>query len=314
MKRREMLASPGAVAIGALGATAAARPHDAERTGKARHKTFLFIHGAWHCSIHWSHVVERLTAKGHNAVAIDFPGSGLKATVPQAYLSNDPNALATEPSAVSEIGLNDYTDATVRAVEGLARGNDHVTLVGHSFGGQTITRVAEQVPHLIGRLVYVTAFCPALQPGGSVDAYAILPENSSSRIGPLLVADPSKIGAFRLNARSADHAYLEQCRQAFYNDLPMEAFLRFAAFLNFDTPAKASAADGRGTPERWGSVPRTYVRCTLDQALPLSLQDRMIREADQMAPTNPFNVQTLESGHSPFASMPDTLADVLADL
>jgi len=131
---------------------------------------------------------------------------------------------------------------------------------------------------------------------------------------PPAMAIRAVIGAYRLNPRSADRAYLKLCRQAFYNDLPMDDFLRFATFLGADTPAKASADDGRGTPERWGRLPRSYVRCTLDQALPLALQDRMIREADQMPPGNRFAVHMLESSHSPFASVPDRLAEFLVRL
>ncbi len=314
MKRREVLGTAGAAVMGVLAAPASAKLRSAHGGIGSQRKTFLFVHGAWHCSIHWNLVVEQLAAMGHAAIAIDLPGSGIKAPVPKALLSNDLSALASEPSAVHEIGLADYTDAALRVLEGLARDGSRVTLVGHSFGGQTITRVAERLPHMVERLVYVTAFCPALQPGGSVDAYAALPENAASQIGPVVVGDPAQIGAYRLNPRSTDRAYLELCRQAFYNDLQMDDFLRFAAFLGADTPAKASADDGRGTPERWGQVPRSYVRCTRDQALPLALQDRMIREADEMTPGNRFDVHTLESTHSPFASMPDRLATLLAGL
>ncbi|OYU35717.1 alpha/beta fold hydrolase [Novosphingobium sp. PASSN1] len=306
MKRREILGSASAAMIGALGATATAKAP----APNTRSKTFLFVHGAWHCSIHWGLIVERLTAMGHVAAAIDLPGSGLKAAYPQAYLANDPAALQTESSALRDIGLDDYTNAAVRALEGLAREHGKVTLVGHSFGGLTITRTAERRPDLVSRLVYLTAFCPAQRPSG--DAYAMLPENGSSLIGPAMIGDPAKIGAYRLDARSTDGAYLEICRKAFYNDLPMDTFLRFAAYLNADAPAKASSEDARGTTARWGRVPRSYVRCTLDQALPLALQDRMIREADALTPSNRFDVLTLESSHSPFASMPDKLASLLA--
>ena len=56
------------------------------------------------------------------------------------------------------------------------------------------------------------------------------------------------------------------------------------------------------------------MRTTQDNTIPLALQDRMIAEADAATPGNRFAVHTLASGHSPFASMPDDLATVLADL
>ena len=131
MRRRDILGSTGAAVIGALGANATAKTPAAV----SRPKAFLFIHGAWHCSIHWGLVVERLTALGHVAIAIDLPGNGLKAASSPAILAGDPAALRTEPSALRDIGLDDYTAAAVPVLEGLARDHGKVTLVGHSFGG-----------------------------------------------------------------------------------------------------------------------------------------------------------------------------------
>jgi pimeloyl-ACP methyl ester carboxylesterase len=313
MNRRDAIFSAGALAFS--GATLEASAADGARdTEYPEKKAFLFVHGAWHCSIHWARVVERLVAEGHSAVAVDLPGSGLKAPVPHSYFTNDWSAFLTEPSATKDIGLDDYVGAVVPVLEGLAKAHAKVVLVGHSFGGQTITLAAERVPHLVQHLVYVTAFCPTLQTSGSADAYDSLPENERSAIVPVMLGDPEVIGAYRLNPRSPDPAYLEKARQAFYGDLPMDEFLKFAAYLNPDAPAKAAADDGRGTVARWGRIPRTFIRCTLDQAIPIELQDRMIRDADQFTPQNRFVVETLVSSHSPFASMPDRLSAILAKL
>jgi hypothetical protein len=40
----------------------------------------------------------------------------------------------------------------------------------------------------------------------------------------------------------------------------------------------------------------------------------MIKEADEFTPNNKFDIKTLESSHSAFASMPDKLAETLASL
>lgn len=79
-----------------------------------------------------------------------------------------------------------------------------------------------------------------------------------------------------------------------------------------ELPARVTVEDARGTSERWGSLPRTFVRCTNDRALVIALQNRMIREADEATPNNPFEVHTLPAGHSPFASMPQELSEILA--
>ena len=53
----------------------------------------------------------------------------------------------------------------------------------------------------------------------------------------------------------------------------------------------------------WGTVPRSYVRFTADRAIPTALQDRMITEADRLAPATAFDVHSIVSGH---LCMPDT--------
>jgi pimeloyl-ACP methyl ester carboxylesterase len=274
-------------------------------------RSFLFVHGAWHTAMHWHRVTDRLAAMGHRAAAIDLPGSGLDAAYPASFLQGDFAALRTEASALTGVRLDDYVAAVTAQLTEMAR-HGRVTLVGHSFGGLTITRVAEAVPHLVRRLVYVTAYVPVNQKSGA--EISMLPEGGTSLSGGVLVGDPTKTGAMRINPRDPDPDYVEKARTAFYNDLPTEEFLRYAACLNPDLPLAVCMDDARGTPQRWGTVPRAFVRTTEDNTIPLALQDRMIAEADAATPDNRFVVRTLASSHSPFASMPDDLATVLADL
>jgi pimeloyl-ACP methyl ester carboxylesterase len=273
--------------------------------------TFLLVHGAWHSAAHWNKVAEQLSELGHRVHAMDLPGSGLDAGYPESYLRGDFGALATEPSAVGDVRLADYRDAIVAEIRELSR-YGKVTLVGHSFAGLAITQAAEAVPELIERLVYLTAYVPAQQPNGA--ALAALPEGASSISAAILIGDPMATGAMRINPRESDPEYVEKGRQALYGDVETEEYLRFAAYLNPDLPLQVAFDDARGTAERWGRVPRTFIRTTQDRTVPLELQDRMIAEADALTPGNPFDVRSIASSHSPFASMPDRLAAVLGSL
>jgi pimeloyl-ACP methyl ester carboxylesterase len=273
--------------------------------------TFLLVHGAWHSAAHWNKVAEQLSELGHRVHAIDLPGSGLDAGYPESYLRGDFGALASEPSVVGDVRLADYRDAIVADIRELSR-HGKVTLVGHSFGGLAITQAAEVVPELIDRLVYLTAYVPAQQPNGA--ALAALPEGASSISAAILIGDPMATGAMRINPRSSDPQYVENGRQALYGDVETDEYLRFAAYLNPDLPLQVAFDDARGTPERWGRVPRTFIRTTQDRTVPLELQDRMIAEADALTPGNRFDVRSIASSHSPFASMPDRLAAVLGSL
>jgi pimeloyl-ACP methyl ester carboxylesterase len=306
MTRREMIKGTGLTVMG--GALATAGPASA-RHGR---ENFLFVHGAWHSAAHWNEVAEHLVAMGHRVHAIDLPGSGLDAAYPQSYLRNDFAALATEPSPAAAVTLDDYRDAIVEQVRRMARYGE-VTLVGHSFGGLAITAAAEAVPHLVKRLVYLTAYVPsAAAPSGA--ALGALPEGATSISGAILVADPAVTGSMRINPRNGDPDYVEKGRLALYGDVPTDEYVRFAAYMNPDLPVQVALADARGTARRWGRIARTFIRTAQDRTVPPALQDRMIADADAATPRNRFDVRTLESSHSPFASMPDKLAEVLADL
>ncbi len=312
MNRRDILT--GAVGMSVLAGVRRRTEADEASTSARSHrpKTFLLIHGAWHAAAHWSETARSLVIKGHRVLAIDLPGNGLKAKYPAAYLKQDLAALATEVSPLKGITREDYVDSTVAAIRELATSGEKVTVVGHSMGGLVITRAGEEVPELIQRLVYLTAFCPVKLP--SLLAYGELPEGAGNQVGSLVVGKPSEVGAVRLNPRSADPAYRERARETFYNDLTMEQFLPFASGLSPDQPLGPVSSDTRGTRERWGMIPRTYVRCTKDNAIPIALQDRMIQEADEFTPNNRFDVKTLETSHSPFASQPRKLAEILSEL
>jgi hypothetical protein len=118
----------------------------------------------------------------------------------------------------------------------------------------------------------------------------------------------------RIDPRNADPDYVEKGRLALYGDVSTDEYLRFAAYFNPDLPLPVAFDDARGTPERWGRIPRTFIRTTEDRTVPPALQDRMIAEADELTPANRFDVRSLPSSHSAFASMPDRLAAVLAEL
>jgi pimeloyl-ACP methyl ester carboxylesterase len=304
LRQEPITRADGVVATGGDGAERAVPVREDGRN-------FLFVHGAWHAAAHWNRVTERLAAMGHTVSAIDLPGNGLNAAYPRSYLRGDSEALVTEPSPVGGIRLADYTNAVVDQLTRMAR-HGEVTLVGHSFGGLTVTRAAEAVPDLVRRVVYVSAYVPVKFPNGA--AYGELPEGASSISGAILIGDPTKTGALRIDPRNSDPDYVERGRMAFYNDLSTDEYFKLAGYLNPDLPLAVAFDEARGTPGRWGRVPRTFIRLSEDRTVPPALQDRMIAEADEATPGNRFDVHTLPSSHSPFASMPGRLAAVLDGL
>jgi pimeloyl-ACP methyl ester carboxylesterase len=100
--------------------------------------TFLLVHGSWHDGSCWSAVAEELSSAG-------FPS--LTPTLPGHYADGDR----------SRVTHDDYVRTVVAALDAAP---GPVVLVGHSFAGSVISRVAERRPDRCRLLVYCAGFVP----------------------------------------------------------------------------------------------------------------------------------------------------------
>jgi pimeloyl-ACP methyl ester carboxylesterase len=322
MKRRTFMnqmssgaaGAAGALGAGALGAgLAACGTSNAGGTGTK--PTFVFVHGAWHGGWCWSETVRLLAEQGFPAIALDLPGHGITAKFPIAYSAVPQNlaALATEVSPLAALTINDYRDAVLKTIRGLTKdGSGPIILVGHSLGGATLSLVAEAEPKLIRKLVYLSAFVPVKL--DSVLGYLTRADFSASEVPPIFAGDPAVIASVRLNHNASDPAYVAKSKSAFYGDVSDLVFAAVANLLTPDEPIGAFAGKVVPTLSGWGSVPRAFIRCTQDRAIPLLGQDNMIAEADAFTPTNKFVQKTLATSHSPFVSNPQALVTTLLEL
>lgn len=311
MKRRRFLTD---LSVGLAG-TSLAMSSGANETRPETKPTFVFVHGAWHGGWCWSEVVQLLSEQGYNGVVLDLPGHGLSAQFPASYSSSPQNIskLCTDVSPLAGITLNNYRDYVLSAISGLVyNGRGPVILVGHSLGGVTLNAVAEAQPALIRRLVYLTAFVPVAKP--SVLDYLSQPNFATSGLLPLFLGDPAKVGAIRINPNSSDTAYVSNARNALYLDVSDSVFAATMNMLTPDEPIQGFSTPLTVTAGRWGSVPRSFIRCTNDHAIPLAAQDQMIAEADKFTPGNRFMQKTLNTSHSAFLASPADLATALLEM
>ena len=106
-----------------------------------RPQTFVLVHGAWHGAWCWERVIGPLRARGHRVTAPTQTGLGER-----SHLMSAENDLAVfTDDVVNHILWEDLTD---------------VVLVGHSFGGNSISGAAEKIPERIRRLVYLDSMLP----------------------------------------------------------------------------------------------------------------------------------------------------------
>ena len=307
-----LAASGGASVLTAATASTAATadPQSTRRRGRGERPTFVIVHGANGNAYSFAPLMAALTEAGQRALAVDLPGHGPAGNFPRAYQApQDLAALTTAPSPVlGSTSLDDNVRHVVRIVRRVAR-NGPVTLVGHSMGGATITRVGNQVPDLIQRLVYMSAFC-CVRLRSVLDCY-LTPEAASTLLPKIpAVQTPGRLGVSRTNWRSADPDFIAAAKAALAADYSDASFLSALNTFEPDEARAVSTDDARGDPATWGRIPRTYIRYTRDRAIPLALQNRMIAEADAATPRNRFVVHSLAAPHLGPES-PHALARVL---
>ncbi|MEV4109819.1 alpha/beta hydrolase [Nonomuraea sp. NPDC049695] len=289
--------------------------HEAASTvADRRPPTLVFVHGTNSSSAWTSGLMSELTLRGHRSVAVDLPGHGNEAFYPRAYQApQDLEALATEPSPLAKITIDDYVERVVEVVR-RARRHGPVILAGASQGGVTVSRVGNAIPDLLERVVYVAAYCCVDLP--NMAAYLSTPENSESLL-PLVeaikVADPAVLGVNRLNWRSADPSVFDAVKQCLAGDFTDEEVSRLLNMLEPDESATIPMAEARGEAHTWGRIPRTYVRFTRDRLIPLALQDRFIHEADRLTPHNLTDVRSVAASHVGPFDRPEVV-DIFAEL
>ena len=310
LNRRSVL---GSVASGLAGAGLTVS--SGSRAAETKKPAFVLVHGSWHNASTYTLVIQQLAQLGHFAVALDLPGHGLDARFPVSWHQRpfNPAAFATEMSPVAATTLADYCARTIAVIDQVrALGFEKVILVGHSMGGVTITQVGEMVPNKVQKLVYLAAFLPAN--GGSGLTAALLPEGATNQVPPLWLANPSVIGAMRIDFDSPDAAYRAKVKQAFYADVSDDAFSAMGNMLVPDDAAGPTATPITRTAANWGSLERHYIRCLQDNAMPQPLALKMVAVADQEFPTKKTVMHTMNSSHSPFLSQPQALAQMLASI
>jgi len=247
---------------------------------------------------------------GHRVFAIDLPGHGLLARYPASYFSAEQAGFETEVSPLSDVTLDVAAEAVITVLR-QAQSSVKPILVGHSLGGAVITRAAELAPQCVGRLVYVAAFLPT-DPQSPAALYE-LPEARTPHEANLTVGDAAGIGAVRFNPRGSID-YLRRLQAVFYQDIAVEQFLPRAAAMSPDLPLGLWGGEPTPTAARWGRLGRTYIHCTLDCAIAPALQRLMVASADRLTPSNPTAVREMTSGHSPFASQPERLSEILGEV
>ena len=193
--------------------------------------TFVLVHGAWHDGSAWHGTSQHLGTIGHKTFAPTIAGQGKGA-------DRNVNHAACTKSIVEAIVNKDLRD---------------FILVGHSYGGTIISKVAEAIPDRIRRLVFLTAF--VLRDGKSL----------------IDEVPPETAAIFAQMAKStSDNTVMlpfPVFREQFINDVPLETAQKVYAELS---PQPFQPLADRLDLKKFYSLPtpKSYINCTEDIALP----------------------------------------------
>ena len=238
----------------------------------SKKETYVLVHSAWLGGWQWENVAKTLKENGHTVLTPDLPGHG-----------ND----KTSPAGIT---MDDYVNTLTDILD---KQEGPVILVGHSFNGITVSRVAEIRPNKVKKLVFLTAF--------------LLP-NGGSFFGAVQGVKGSKaVDNFQL---SEDKTYAfvkeDEVQNAFAHDIPKEAFDGAKPYI-VPEPAAPLMYELQITNENFGKIPKYYIECTADRAIPIEVQRAMYQGKVE-------KVYTLNSSHTPNFSQPENLANILLEI
>ena len=215
----------------------------------------VLVHGAWADGSCWATVIERLQAAGYDVTAPQFP----------------------ETSLVDDV-------ARLRQV--LDRQDGPTVVVGHSYGGQIMTAMGADAPHVIA-LVYIAAF--GLDEGES--------------IGALLASGPPTPALAHLDIDEHGFAWLpkDDFVHHFAGDVAsVQAQVMFAVQQPLST---STLGDVMGVPA-WKSFPSWYMVAGNDEAIPPDAERSF---AKRMGATT----VEVPSGHVAMVSHPDEVVALI---
>lgn len=204
-------------------------------------KTFVLIHVTWHGGWAWQDVIRHLSRKGHVAHAPTLAGHGPGATR-------------------SGITHQDCVDSVVAYIH--HNKLEHVALVGHSFGGTVIQKVAEEVPDRIARMVFLSALI--LKDNERV--FDILPDVFLDSVAEENASHPAAMNLENSNGIFPPPPW-KTWRDNFIQDAPES--LALSTWERLSPEPSQVNLDTLDLKRYYSlSIPKTFIVCRQDKAMP----------------------------------------------
>lgn len=241
---------------------------------------FVLVHGAWHGGWSWWKVRRLLQEAGSDVFTPTLTGLG-----DRSHLSGPEVDLSTHiEDIVSVLELEDLTEAV---------------LVGHSYGGNVITGVAERVPERLAHLVYMDGFVPK-------DGESLLDLMSPAVRQEFDLRVQAEGDGWFLPGRYAEPwatALRDHYGVTDETDLArMVPRMRSQPYKTFTEPLRVANKAAE-------TLPRTYIRCT---QYPNPALSRYAEVAQ--SPDSGWQYRELVASHDGMVARPRQLAELLLEL
>jgi pimeloyl-ACP methyl ester carboxylesterase len=276
MQRRQLIKITTATAAAVVAATSHARA-----AGKSKPK-IIMVHGSWHWGGCFQQVADRLAVAGYPVATPDLTSHGYSSASYDSFKSIEEYAQPVE--------------------EILKSSSEKVVLVGHSMGGVTLTYLAEKYPEKISKLIYLTAF---MVPNGKKALDYIL-LNTKIPAAKELFQVASQVNDGRGLKLDLDQRSL--VKAAFYADCSDHDVDIAAKNVLPITSTVPDQTVSTVTAKRYGRIPRVFIECTEDKAIPIETQRLMMKDLPGA------KVVSLKTSHSSFFSQPDAVAQLIKEM
>jgi len=242
--------------------------------------TFVFVHGAFqNAASTWGAVSASLEKKGFNHLAVDLPARDCAA------------------SELQTTNLDSYVNAVQKVVEAQS---GSVILVGHSFGGITVSQVAEKVSATSKDKIIASVYLAAYLPQNGESLRTLTKEDKESLLGQkgtLSVSEDKRC----VSIADSQKAHL------FATGMSGDEQTKVVASV-LSEPTVPMGGAVQLTATNFGEVPKYYIHTKRDVVLSYNFQKVM---AAKYKIAESFEI---DSGHGPYASHVQEVVSILGQI
>ncbi|KAF3771866.1 Methylesterase 2 [Nymphaea thermarum] len=228
--------------------------------GEKKKHHFVMVHGSTMGGWCWFKVASLLREGGHKVSALDLRASGL------------------DPATADQVAtFADYTHPLIRLLHSIPA-DERVVLVGHSFGGLSISLAAEMFPAKVSAAVFIAAFMPQLS------------KSPTDVLYQYFFAQKDRIESWE----DSVFTFKEDASQMFPDYTLAIMLKRPAPFYREDLSSQNLLSE-----ENYGRTKKAYIVCKDDQLMKESFQRWMI----EMSPVDEV-LEIEDSDHMAMLSRP----------